>query len=147
MTDEALQTSDFTLTCPTEPLVRALTLLRRGARPALLLGLLAATAVFLIRTLAPASFTATATLLLAAPQQGLDSLGIVTPSAVDASAYRTLILDGPLLEQALIQLGEPADPAAAAELRRQLTISIQSQTISRVIRLAVRSEERRVGRE
>ena len=137
MTDEALQTADFTVTGPTEPLARALTLLRRGARPALLLGLLAATAVFLIRTLAPASFTATATLLLAAPQQGLDSLGIVTPSAVDASAYRTLILDGPLLEQALIQLGEPADPAAAAELRRQLTISIQSQTISSVIRLAV----------
>src|SRR5690625_3582161 len=105
MTDEVLRSADFTLTGTTERLARALTLLLRGARPALLLGLLAATAVFLIRTLAPASFTATATLLLAAPQQRLDSLGIVTPSAVDASAYPTLLMDGPLLDRALIRPG------------------------------------------
>lgn len=137
MTEDVHQTAEFTVPAAPEPTARLVTLLRRGARPALLLGLLAAVAVFLLRALAPATYTATATLLLASPQQGLDSLGIVTPPAVDASAYRTLIMDGPLLELALLERGEPADPTSTAQLRRQLAVQIQSQVISSVIRISV----------
>lgn len=137
MTEQAPQTADFTVSASAEPWARALTLLRRGTRPALLLGILAAAVVFIMRLLSPAMYTATATLLLASPQQGLDSLGIVTPPAVDASAYRTLILDGPLLEQALLAQGEQVDSAAGAALRNQLRVNIQSQAISSVIRIEV----------
>ena len=118
-----------------ESLARLVTLLRRGARPALIFGLLAAAAVFAWRSLAGETYSATATLLLASPQQGLDSLGIVTPPAVDAGAYRTLILDGPLVEQTMQQRGEVVTIETARAVRDNLRVSIDSQQISSVLRI------------
>lgn len=120
-----------------EAAARLFTLLRRGAWPALFAGLLIAAAVFATRAMAPAVYTATVALLLASPQQGLDSLGIVTPPPVDASAYRTLVLEGPVLEQVLISRGEAVDSAALTSQRDRVRVSIESQQISSVLRLQV----------
>ena len=137
MTDETRLTAEFEGAGTPEALARFISLLRRGARVALVLGFIAGVSVLVMRSLAPSTYTSTVTLLLASPQQGLDSLGIVTPPPVDASAYRTLILDGPLLALALAQLGEPDDAASVEALRRSLRVNIDSQQISSVIRLQV----------
>src|SRR5690606_11374075 len=117
MTDETRLTAEFEVAPTPEPVARLVTLLRRGAKPALLLGLLAGLLVFAVRGLSPDVYSSTATLLLASPQQGLDNLGIVTPPPVDASAYRTLLLDGPLLGRVLEARGEPSDSASVLDLR------------------------------
>lgn len=137
MTDETRLTAEFEVAPSPEPLARLITLLRRGAGPALLLGLLAAIIVFAARSFAPDTYSSTATLLLASPQQGLDNLGIVTPPAVDASAYRTLIRDGPLMERVLEQRGEATNTETTEVLRRNLRVTIDSQQISSVIRVTL----------
>lgn len=135
MTDETRLNSEYVGTGSRDGLARFATLLRNGTGLALLLGLIAGIAVYMFRGDSPATYTATATLLLTSPQQGLDGLGIVTPAPVDASAYRTLILDGPLLERALVARGETATVANIDALRRNLRVSIDSQQVSSVIRI------------
>lgn len=135
MTDETRLTAEFEGAGTPEAFARFITLLRRGARVALLLGIVAGLSVFVIRSLAAPTYTSTVTLLLASPQQGLESLGIVTPPAVDASAYRTLILDGPLLELALTAMGEAPTTETVEAVRQNLRVTIDSQQISSVIRI------------
>src|SRR5690606_7281041 len=113
MTDETRLTAEFEVAPTPEPFARLITLLRRGARPALLLRLLAGRLVFAYRGLSPDTYSSTVTLLLASPQQGLDNLRIVTPPPVDANAYRTLLIDGPLVEAVLDARGEPSDPTSS----------------------------------
>ena len=137
MTDETRLTAEFEGAGTPEAFARFLTLLRRGARVALLLGIVAGLSVFIVRSLAAPTYTSTVTLLLASPQQGLESLGIVTPPAVDASAYRTLILDGPLLELALTDMGEAPTTETVEAVRNNLRVTIDSQQISSVIRIQV----------
>lgn len=117
---------------------RVAALIRRGATLALGLGLAAALLVFTVRSATPSTWTATATLLLASPQAGLESLGIVTPPPVDPNAYRTLILDGPVLGRVLEALGTPPTPQAERELREQVGVTVESQQISSIIRVDVR---------
>src|SRR5690625_2875356 len=85
----------------------------------------------------PPTFTSTSTLLLTPPQPGFGDLRIVNPPAVSGSAYRTFILDGPPLEQVLMARGEATDPANVTALKKNLSITVEGQQISSIIRITL----------
>jgi Mrp family chromosome partitioning ATPase len=113
--------------------------LRQWLPLALFCGLVAGAAAFVMRSALPPSYTAGASLLLAAPQAGLESIGVVTPPLVDPAVYRAAILEGGILAGVLEQQGLPAGTAAEREFARQVSVSIDNQQISSIIRIRVRA--------
>jgi Mrp family chromosome partitioning ATPase len=129
------------LSQPATQLDTAVSFLRRRLLPALFAGLVIASITIVVRQALPSSFTAETSLLLAAPQQGLESVGVVTPPMIDPGVYRTAILEGGVLSRVLTQLGRPADTAAQLELAERVRVSVDNQLISSVIRIRVTSSE------
>lgn len=115
--------------------------LKRWLRPALLAGAIVAILVLASGFFGEAGFTAETALLLTAPQDGLANVNAVTPPQVDASVYRTAVLEGGILGSVLQQLGEPSGQAAETALARRVNVTFDRQLISSVIRIRVTAAE------
>lgn len=107
----------------------------------MLSGVVSAVLILAIGSGAEPSYAAEAALLLTAPQDGLANVNAVTPPQVDASVYRTAILEGGILATVLRQLGEPAGQTAEAALTERVDVMLDRQLISSVIRIRVRAAE------
>src|SRR5699024_7692891 len=109
--------------------------------------LVVAVIVALLKLLAPASYTVTATLLQSDPQPGFGTYGVVQSPPVSGSAYRSFIEDGSALEQALLRRGEATDPDRLEALVNNLRVEVNDEQRSGVIRLSLTGPDARHGAE
>jgi non-specific protein-tyrosine kinase len=112
--------------------------LLRGAFVALTVAVAAAAAAFVLSRNATPVYRAGATLLASQPSSSYSSLGIVSPPPVDPSVYRSAVLDGPILSEALrASQSGPITQAAIEQLREQVRVIVEDQRISSLIRIEV----------
>jgi len=115
-----------------------LNFLLRGALVALTVAVAAAAAAFILSRNATPSYRASATLLASQPNVSYSSLGIISPPPVDPTVYRSAILDGPILSEALHNLqDEPVTQASLAQLKNQVRVMVEDRRISSLIRIEV----------
>src|SRR5690554_5612225 len=131
------QTSDAAPWAP----ARLRALLEQGLKPALLIAAALAILVLILRSSAPAVYSSTASLLVTSPQSGLQALGIIAPPPIDAGAYRTLIMHGPIVPRVLQQTGGPFTVAAQDALQDNLSVTVQGQQVSSLIQIEVKDAD------
>ena len=112
--------------------------LRRG----LLMGLLTATAAggaaYFVTSNADAVFRASIALIMSQTRSGLGSLDVVSPPQVDPSVYRSAMLEGNVVSDALMRVtGERPSQQSLTDFLRSLRVSVDSHQLSSVIRVEV----------
>lgn len=114
----------------------------RGAPFAVVAVLAAAIlAIGFTRTLPPV-YEATTSLLASRPPASLSTLDIITPPAVDPRVYQRVLLDGDVVQQALERLdGQQRSETQIIAFKRNMSVSVENQDISAVIRISVRDSD------
>lgn len=117
-------------------------MLIRGAPFALVLTIAAMLgAVLLTQRLAPV-YQATSSLLASRAPSSFGNLDLITPSVVDARVYQRAVLDGEVVPAAFNKLnGVELDAAALEAFMRKVSVTIENQDISSVIRIDVRDSD------
>lgn len=139
MDDPQRQDEDF----ETLDLQEVFRFLRGGLIPALLIGVAAAVAAFLLARAQDPVYQARATVLMARSTSELQSFGasLVTAPTLDPSAYRAAATSAAQLRTALELAGtsEP-DPSQVARLQRSASVSVQDDRSSALIHFDVRAD-------
>lgn len=113
--------------------------LRRGAPLALFVALLAGGIAFIAARNAEPVYRATSTLLSAEPSGGGD---IVAPPRVAPDAYRTALLEGPVIPDALEAVrGARPGEAEIEEFLRRVEVEVEDQEVSGIVRIGVRDSD------
>ena len=116
--------------------------LRRGALLAILTGVVAGAAAYVLTRNASPVYQATVALLASSSSSGYSSLGLVTPPPVDAGVYQTAVLEGPVAREALTKvLGQAPSAGRLKAFDNSLHIDVQKQAISSVMRISVDSSD------
>ncbi len=119
-----------------------LSFLGRGALLAAALAVVAGGAAFVSTRNEPAIYRASASLLAsqAAPSYGADN--VIAPPAVDPSVYQAVLLQGPVVADALANLdGKQPTERQVKTFKRSMTVSIDKKSLSSVIRIGVVSHD------
>lgn len=112
--------------------------LRRGAPVALLVAVLAAGVAFIAARNADPVYRATAALLASEPVSGAGDVDVIAPPRVDPAVYRTAMLEGPVVADALERVeGARPDEEALESFLRRLEIDVDNQEVSSVLRIGV----------
>jgi len=113
-------------------------LLRRGALLGLLVAVIAGGTAFVITSNAAPTFRATAALIATQPSSSLLSLNVVAPPQVDPSVYRSALIEGYLVRDALARIDGVAPSQRELErFLRNVRVSVDSRLTSSVIRIDV----------
>lgn len=119
--------------------VRALV---RGAPLAIVAVLIAAVLSILVTRSLPPTYEASASLLASRPPASFGTLDIITPPQVDPRVYQRALLDGPVIHDALLRLdGVDRSESEMIAFKRKVSVSVENQDISAVIRIAVRDTD------
>ena len=119
-----------------------LVFVRRGAFIALLLAAVAGGATYSVVQRADDYYRATIVLIVSQPSSALATLGLVSPPPVDPGVFRTALLEGNIVRDALLRLTgqRPSDQDFEAFLRT-LRVSIETRPVSSLIRLDVQHND------
>lgn len=120
-------------------------LFRRGLPIALLVGVLAAGAAYLLSVQSAPTYQARATLLSSQPASSSNfGVTLVTSPAVDVTAYRTAATSVPLLQNALIELGvEATDPRLVEDFRDRVDVRTETTSLSSLVHVEVEGTDPR----
>lgn len=119
-----------------------LAFLRRGALLAGLVAAVAGAAAFLTARASDPVYRASVTLVASQPGSSLTGLTVITPSMVDPGVYRSAILEGAIVADAMTRVlgAQPSEQALERFLRR-LRVSVENQQISGLIRIEVEQSD------
>lgn len=131
-----------------QPLIRisfkdAFQFILRGLVPAVLVGLVAAVAAyFIVRSPEPV-YRATAVLLATRPGVGFyNELNIIEPTQVDPEIYRSAVVQGGLMERALVAVtGTELTADELVEWRRRIRVRVDENLISGLVHIDVDHED------
>ena len=138
-----LPSGSDTLTKTMEPAARVSTirlrdvlgLLRRGALLGLFVAAVAGGTAFVVTSNADPTYRATAALIAADPSASLLSLDVVAPPQVDPSVYRSALIEGYLVRDALTRVdGAMPSQCELESFLRGVRVSVDSRLTSSVIR-------------
>ena len=116
--------------------------LGRGVGFAMVLAVLAGGAAYLFTSRESPVYQATASLLASPKSNGYGTSTVVVPSPVDPSVYQSVLLDGPVVPDALTAVeGKAPSEADVRSFRRQMTVSIDRKTLSSVISIQVQARD------
>lgn len=115
-------------------------LLRKGFWLALALALIFATVIFFVTRSFPATYEASARLLVTVPDSVSQNVELVTANAVDPSAFVTAVKGNPVLREALASLTDGVSPENIAisdiqSLRGRLSVQTDANRLSSVLTL------------
>lgn len=110
----------------------------RAFLPAALFGVLAAAVVFWFGREAEPEYRSVAILLATRNAGGFPSASVLVPPQIDPGIYRSVLIEGPLLADALeTWLGAPVDEAVLREWRRRVRVRVEDSLVSSLIRIEV----------
>ena len=116
----------------------ALRFLRRGALLALFVAAAAGATAYLISSNSEPTYRASIAHLASQPVAAFGALDVIAPPPIDPAAYRSALLEGSLVRDALARLsGEPPSERDLERFLRTLRVSIERQQLSSVIRIEV----------
>lgn len=115
-------------------------LLRKGFWLALALALIFATVIFFVTRSFPATYEASARLLVTVPDSVSQNVELVTANAVDPSAFVTAVKGNPVLREALASLANGVNPenitiSDIQSLRGRLSVQTDANRLSSVLTL------------
>lgn len=113
--------------------------LRRGAIVALMAAAASGLAAYVLTQRAPSIYRAEVGLITSQSASSLEGLQVITPPAVDPDVYRSALLEGGLVADALARIGEAAP--TSRELRaflRSLDVRVDASPRSSMIWISVR---------
>ena len=115
---------------------------RRGALLAVFVAALAGTTAYLLSSASDPVYRATVTLVASQPGSSPAGLALITPPVVDPSVYRSAILEGGIVADAMARVTgiRPSEQALERFLRR-VRVSVENQQISSLIRIEVEDSD------
>lgn len=114
----------------------------RGAAFAIVVGLLAGGTAFVLTRQQSPVYRATASLLASQPGPRYAGDNIVAPPPVDPTVYQSVLLDGPVMAQALTNLeGQAPSPARIRAFRRDMTVTVDKKDLSSIIDIQVEAHD------
>jgi non-specific protein-tyrosine kinase len=119
-------------------------LIQRGFLAAAFVALAAAVGTYYFTREQQPVYQATATLILSQQNSELRNFGVslVTAPAIDVNAYRAAATGNPVLQEALLSLGQQdATPAQLGEFRKTLTVRAQDNRVSSLIHIDARGAD------
>ena len=120
----------------------ALAFARRGALLALFLAAVAGGTAYLITSRSEPYYRASIALIASQPGTAFGALDVVSPPPVDPGVYRTALLEGNVVSDALVRLtGQRPSEQALEAFVRTLRVSVENQQVSSVIRLEVQHND------
>jgi Mrp family chromosome partitioning ATPase len=115
-----------------------LTFLRRGALLALFVAAVAGATAYVTTSNADPTYRASIALVASQPGSGFGTLDVVAPPPVDPAVYRTALLEGNIVADALFRLnGERPSERELDLFLDTIRVSVENQQISSVIRIEV----------
>jgi polysaccharide biosynthesis transport protein len=115
--------------------------LRRGMSFAVIVALIAGGTAFIVTSASSPVYRATVVLLASQPAGSYGALDVITPPQVDPSVYRSALLEGPVLADALRRVeGRSLSERELELFSRKVRVSVDNQQISSVVRIEVRDE-------
>lgn len=115
-----------------------LTFLRRGLLLALLVAAAAGSTAYVVTTNTAPTYRATIALVGSQPGSGFGTLDVVAPPPVDPAVYRSALLEGAVISDALQRLNGRRPSERELELfLRTVRVSVDNQQISSVIRIDI----------
>jgi Mrp family chromosome partitioning ATPase len=119
-----------------------LAFVRRGLPFALLAAVLAGATSYLITSRADPVYRAGIALVASQPGAGFAGLDVVAPPPVDPGVYRSALLEGSVVSDALTRItGSRPSERALETFVRSLRVSVENQQISSVIRIEVQHRD------
>jgi Mrp family chromosome partitioning ATPase len=116
--------------------------LGRGVGFAMALALLAGGAAYLLTGRESPVYQATASLLASPKSNSYGNSNVVVPSPVDPSVYQSVLLDGPVVRDALTAVeGKAPSEADVRSFRSQMTVSVNQKALSSVISIQVEARD------
>ena len=110
----------------------------RGAPLAVFMALFAGATAYLINSNADPVYHASIALVASQPGSAYANLDVVTPPTIDPAVYRSALLEGTIVTDALLRVTGKRPSERELELfLRTLRVTIESQQLSSVIRLRV----------
>jgi len=115
-----------------------LAFLRRGALLALFAAAVAGATAFLVTSNADPTYRASIALVASQPGSGFGTLDVVAPPPVDPAVYRSALMEGNIVGDALLRLNGQRPSERELELfLRTMRVSVENQQISSVIRIEI----------
>lgn len=109
---------------------------RRGLLLALLVGAISGAAAYLLASAEDPVYRASIVLVASQPGAGFGSLDVVAPPQIDPGVYRTALLEGTILSDALLRVtGRYPSESDIRSLRQAMRVSVEDQRISSIIRI------------
>lgn len=139
MARNAMGTSNSSRDLTLNDIVRSLI---RGAPLALAVTAAALIAAVAVTISMPPTYQASVGLLASTPPSNFAGLDIITPPAVDPRVYQRVLLDGPLIHDALVRVdGLERSEGEIREFKKNLGVTVEDQQISAIIRVNVRDTD------
>ena len=115
-----------------------LAFLRRGALLALFVAAVAGGTAYLISSNTDPTYRASIALVASQPGSGFGTLDVIAPPPIDPAVYRSALLEGAVVADALQRLdGERPSERELELFLRTVRVSVENQQISSVIRIEV----------
>lgn len=122
--------------------------LRRGAPFAVFVAVIAAVIAVLMTSRMDPVYTATASVLASRPSASFGNLDLIVPPTVDPRVYQRLLLDGAVIREAIHRVdGSTPTEAELEAFMRRISVSVESQEISSIIRVEVRNSSPDIAAE
>lgn len=113
-----------------------LTFLRRGLLLALLVAVVSGGTAYLLARAAEPVYRASIVLVASQPGSGLGNLDVVTPPQIDPGVYRTALMEGTILSDALLRVtGRSPSESELRSLQRSIRVTVEDQRVSSMIRI------------
>ena len=114
----------------------------RGATFALAVALLAGATAFLLTRRQSPVYRATASLLATQPGTRYSGDNIVAPPPVDPTVYQSVLLDGPVVSEALTNLeGHAPSPSRMRAFRRDMVVVVDKKDLSSIINIQIEATD------
>ena len=115
-----------------------LSFLRRGAVVALFVAVAAGATAYLTATNTAPTYRASIALVASQPGSGFGTLDVVAPPPVDPAVYRTAVMEGSIVGDALLRMdGQRPTERQLALFLRTMRVSVENHLISSVLRIEV----------
>ena len=115
-----------------------LSFLRRGALLALFVAAVAGGTAYVVSSQSDPVYRAAIALVASQPSGGFATLDVIAPPPVDPGVYRSALLEGNVVGDAILRLtGEVPSEQALERFTRSLRVSIENQQVSSIIRISV----------
>lgn len=112
--------------------------LRRGALMAMFVAVIAGAAAYVTTSNADPTYRASIALVASQPGSGFGTLDVVAPPPIDPAVYRSALIEGAVVSNALQRLhGERPSDRTLELFLRTLRVNVEQQQVSSVIRIEV----------